>query len=192
MKVLGIGSSPREGGNTDLLLDQVLEGARDAGASVEKVILNDLVFRPCQGCGGCAMTGVCVLRDGMSQVYRKVGDSDILVVASPVYFGNITAQLKSMIDRFHCAWVAKNVLKKKTALSRKRRKGIFICASAEGGRKYFERSKKMAKIFFNTVNADYSADLFCPAVEARGAVMAVNGIFKKAFGLGGTSVRRLK
>jgi multimeric flavodoxin WrbA len=192
VKVLGIAASPRKGGNSDFLLDRVLDGARYAGASVEKIVLNELDFRPCQECGGCARTGICVLRDGMSSVYRKVVDSDILVVASPVFFGNITAQLKAMIDRFHCAWISKNALKKKTALFRKRRKGIFLCAGAVKKRKYFERSKKMVRIFFNTAGADYSADLFCGGVEAKGAARAVRGISKKAFMLGESHVRRHK
>ena len=174
-----------------MLLDQVLEGARYAGASVEKVVLNELDFRSCQGCGGCARTGICVLRDGLSPIYRKVEDSDILVVASPVFFGNITAQLKAMIDRFHCVWISKNTLNKKTALFRKRRKGIFLCAAADKKKKYFERSKKMAKIFFNTVGVDYTADLFCGGVEAKGTVRT-SLVFKKAFRLGESQVRRLK
>ena len=192
MKVLAIGGSPRRGGNTDFLLDQFLDGARNAGAIVEKVVLNELNFRPCQECGGCSGTGKCVLRDGMSPVYRKVEDSDILVVAAPVFFGTVTAQLKAMIDRFHCVWISKNVLKKKSALFRKKRKGIFICAAADKKRKYFERSKKTVKIFFNTVGAGYSADLFCGGLEAKGAARGARGISKKALRLGKTLAARRK
>jgi multimeric flavodoxin WrbA len=120
----------------------------------------------------------------MSPLYRKVEDSDILVVASPVFFGTVTAQLKALIDRFHCVWISRNVLKKKNASSMKRRKGVFLCAAADKRRKYFERSKKTARIFFNTVGARYAAGLFCGGVEGKGGIVSGDRGSKKAFSLG--------
>ena len=107
MYLLGISGSPKTNGLTGLLLDKALEGAEASGAHTEKIILHDLNFKACQECGGCDETGVCVLDDDMRPIYEKLVKADAVVVASPVYFGSITAQLKAMIDRCHSSWMAK-------------------------------------------------------------------------------------
>ena len=112
MIVLGILGSPRRGGNAEVLLDKALEGARSGGVSVEKISLNELTIRPCQECGGCDDTGKCVIADDMAAVYNSVDRADIVILASPVFFGELTAQTKAMIDRFQCRWVGKYRLKK--------------------------------------------------------------------------------
>jgi multimeric flavodoxin WrbA len=99
MKVLGIVGSPRKNGNTDILVGTVLESAESAGATVEKIYLNDLNFRECQGCGVCKSEGKCSLDDDMQQVYTKMLDADCIVVGSPVYFQGVSAQTKKFIDR---------------------------------------------------------------------------------------------
>lgn len=158
MRVFGISGSPKKGGFTNLLLDEALDGARASGALTEKIILNELDFKPCQECGGCDETGVCVI-DDMRPVYDKLAKADAIIVASPIYFGTITAQLKAMIDRCHSLWVAKYVLKK-DLLAKKKRKGIFLCVGGKNVGEYFENAKKIIKIFFITLNIEYSSDLF--------------------------------
>ena len=159
MNVLGISGSPKTNGLTGLLLDKVLEGAKASGAHTEKIILNDLNFKACQECGGCDETGVCILDDDMRPIYEKLAKADIVVVASPVYFGNITAQLKAMIDRCHSSWMAKYILKR-DLLGNKKRKGIFLCVAGKDAKEYFESAKKIIKIFFITQNIEYLSDLF--------------------------------
>ena len=106
-KVLGISASPRRGGNAEVLLDAALSGAAGAGAIVEKIILNELCLKPCQACDGCSKTGACIIKDDMRQIYKKVDETDALIVASPIYFGSLAAQAKIMIDRFQPYWVRK-------------------------------------------------------------------------------------
>lgn len=159
MRVLGISGSPKKGGLTDLLLDKVLAGAKSAGSLTEKIILNDIAFRPCQECGGCDETGVCVLEDGMKAVYDKLLYADRLVIASPIYFGNVTAQLKAMIDRCHSLWMAKYILKN-GLVPAKKRKGIFLCVTGKETEEYFDYAKKVVKIFFTVLNIEYSGELF--------------------------------
>ena len=72
MKVLGIAGSPRRGGNTDLLLAEVIKGAASGGAEVKTIILNDLKITPCQHCDACLETGNCRIKDNMQMVYRPV------------------------------------------------------------------------------------------------------------------------
>lgn len=189
MKVLGIGGSPRRGGNTDLLLDSVLEGAASAGASVEKIVLNDLVYRPCQECGGCDKTGRCVIGDDLAPVYRKFAEADIVVAASPIFFGDVSAQLKSMIDRFHCKWVAGHVLKKR-ALPRKKRKGALICASGGDNKKFFENARNTVKRFFNIMDIEYAAGLFFASMDKASQIGKNRAATKKAFKFGEALVKR--
>ncbi|MCX5679166.1 MAG: flavodoxin family protein, partial [Candidatus Omnitrophica bacterium] len=122
MKVLGILGSPRRGGNAERLLDKALEGAIACGASAEKISLNELTIRPCQECGGCDDTGECVIVDDMSMIYSSVDKADCIILASPIFFGELTAQTKAVIDRFQCRWVKKYRLKKTSGVVKK---GLF-------------------------------------------------------------------
>lgn len=159
MRVLGISGSPKKEGFTNLLLDEALGGARAGGAKVEKIILNELDFRPCQECGGCDDTGLCVLDDDMKPVYDKFAKADSIIAASPIYFGTVTAQLKAMIDRCQSLWVAKYVLKNDLPAGKKR-KGIFLCVGGKDSEEYFESAKKIIKIFFAILDIKYSGELF--------------------------------
>ncbi len=98
-KVLIISASPRKGGNSDLLCDQFLLGAKEAGHTVEKVFLRNHKINYCLGCGVCNNTHVCVQKDDMKDLLDKMVDADVIVLATPVYFYTMDAQLKTFIDR---------------------------------------------------------------------------------------------
>jgi len=164
MNVLGISGSPKAAGLTNLLLDKALEGARRSGAHTENIILNDLGFKACQECGGCDETGICILDDDMRPIYEKLAKADAVLVASPIYFGNITAQLKAMIDRCHSSWMAKYILKR-DIYQNKKRKGALLCVAGRDAEEYFENAKKIIRIFFITQNIEYSSDLFVPGLD---------------------------
>ena len=184
MYVLGISGSPKINGLTNLLLDKALEGAGTTGAQAEKIILNNLNFRPCQECGGCDETGACILDDDMSPIYEKLANADVVIVASPIYFGSITAQLKAMIDRCHSSWMAKYILKKELFINKKR-KGVFLCVAGKESEEYFESAKKIAKIFFITQDIEYSSDLFIGGLNAMPADSPKRATaLEKAFQLG--------
>ena len=78
MRVLGIVGSPRIGGNTDILVDEILSGAREAGASTEKIILNNLNIKPCQACNNCYKTGQCSQKDDMADLLDKMLYTDFM------------------------------------------------------------------------------------------------------------------
>ena len=160
MRILGIGGSPGKGGFTNKLLDAALNGAASGGGVVpEKIILNELIFKPCQECGGCDKTGRCVFKDDMEIVYKKFKEADAVIIASPIFFGSVSAQLKMMIDRFQTAWVSKYILKKYDT-RKARRKGIFLCAAGQDKKEYFENARQIVRIFFTTLDIDYIGELF--------------------------------
>ncbi|WP_040330566.1 flavodoxin family protein [Clostridium ihumii] len=98
-KVLILSSSPRKGGNSDILCDQFLKGAKESGHEVEKIFLGERKINYCLGCEGCAESKVCVWHDDMAEVLDKMIESDVIVMATPVYFYTMDAQMKTLIDR---------------------------------------------------------------------------------------------
>lgn len=98
-KVLIISSSPRKGGNTDMLCDRFADGAREAGNDVEKIRLSDCSISFCRGCETCIKSGKCVIKDDAPDIAQRMTDADVIVLSSPVYFYTIDAQMKALIDR---------------------------------------------------------------------------------------------
>ena len=86
MKVLGIAGSPRRGGNTDMLLAEVLRGAADKGAEIKTIVLSKLKYVSCQHCDACLKKGICKIKDDMQQIYRDLEEADVIVLASPIQF----------------------------------------------------------------------------------------------------------
>ncbi|HYF95322.1 MAG TPA: flavodoxin family protein [Symbiobacteriaceae bacterium] len=104
MRVLGIIGSPRPGGNSDIVVSEVLRGAASEGAQVEKVYLNDLNIRPCQACDVCkhgsGYVG-CIQDDDMVDLYEKLIAADGIVIGCPIYCFGPSAQTKAFIDRWY-------------------------------------------------------------------------------------------
>ena len=103
MKILVLGGSPNRDGSTQLLIESFARGAREAGHTVTVLQAAQQNVHPCTGCIACGYDGPCVQRDDMAQIRAAVLDSDMLVFATPLYFFGISAQLKTVIDRF-CAF----------------------------------------------------------------------------------------
>lgn len=102
--VLILSGSPRKNGNSDMLCDAFMKGALEAGHQVEKIRVAEKDIGFCRGCYGCR-SGACVLKDDMAEVLQKMIDADVIVLASPVYFYSIDAQLKALIDRTVARWL---------------------------------------------------------------------------------------
>jgi len=192
MKVLGINGSPKRNGFTARLLDSALEGSQSAGAHTERVDICGLDIKPCDECDGCARDGKCVIHDDMDMLAGKVREADAVIVASPVFFTTITAQLKAMIDRFQDAWISKYLLNS-DRWSDKKRAGFFICVSGYDRKEFFENSRMVAKAFFLTLNINYAGDLFFGPTNGmaegdKRGVFAIND----ARGCGEALVEKLK
>ena len=98
-KILVISTSPRKGGNSDLLADEFIRGAQDAENSVEKVTLYDKSISFCKGCLSCLNTCRCVIHDDADTIAQKMLTADVLVFATPVYYYGMCGQMKTMLDR---------------------------------------------------------------------------------------------
>ncbi len=107
-KAVVISSSPRKGGNSDILADEFAKGARDAGHSVEKINVRELNMKFCSGCMYCQSAKKCVQPDDMNGLYPTVRDCDVIVFASPVYYYAVSGQLKTFLDRLNPLYTADN------------------------------------------------------------------------------------
>ncbi|MDR3563042.1 MAG: flavodoxin family protein [Negativicutes bacterium] len=100
MKVIGFIASPRKEGNTAWIVTKILEGAKEAGAKTQSWSFNDLAIKPCQGCYGCKQGDLrCIINDDMQKIYDALEHADALVLGSPTYMGQMSAQAKIFTDR---------------------------------------------------------------------------------------------
>jgi len=182
MNVLGINGSPRTGGNTDVLLDEALKGARAKGSRIEKSILNNLKFSPCQECENVRDDGTCIIEDDLQPIYQKIDEADVIILASPIFFGSLSAQMKMMIDRFQCLWRAKYVIKRD--MGEKKKKGGFISVEASTREDFFDNAKSIIKNFFAVIDVDYQEELLCPGVSEKGDMLKHPNFLREAFELG--------
>ena len=112
-KVLILNGSPRKGGNTDVLIESFSRGAIKS-CDVETLRVSDFNVHPCRGCNACKAneSGRCVVHDDMMYFWEKLSKTDVLIVASPVYFYGISATLKAIVDRLHAPARAELPIKK--------------------------------------------------------------------------------
>ncbi len=104
-KVLILSGSPRKGGNCDILCDEFLKGAADAGHEAEKIFVRSKKLAPCNACYYCTENdGKCAINDDMAEILDKMQEADVIVMSSPVYFYSIDAQMKIIIDRCLARW----------------------------------------------------------------------------------------
>jgi len=188
MKVLGIMGSPRRQSNTEILLDKALEGAREAGAEVEKVLVSKLKISPCLEIYACRKDGNCAIKDDMQLLYKKLLEADHVIFASPMFFYGVTSQAKAMIDRCQALWVRKHVLGMGKEDKRERR-GLFISVGATRGAKLFDGVVLTVKYFFEAIGVEYSGDLLVRGIDNKGQIREHPAALEDAFRLGQQLVR---
>lgn len=169
MKVLVVLGSPRKSGNTEILVNSLMDGARSAGAEIELIRLAEYAIQPCVACGSCEKTGRCVIEDDMQQLYDRIDSADRLVIASPIYFYNVTAQTKAFIDRCQALWSRKYLLGKRRG-GNAPRKGYFVSVCATKGERIFDGAILTVKYALDAMDFDYDGALLVKGVDRKGAV----------------------
>ncbi len=183
--MLGISTSPRLKGNSDLLLREALAGAESAGAQVEYLRIADLNIAPCVECNACYTSGRCRVQDDYQQVLQKMLDADRLIFATPVFFMTVCAQAKMLIDRGQCLWANKYVLKKPLFENGPRdRRALVIAVGGSRSTKQFDSIRLTMKSYFDMLEVKYVANLFVNKVDAQGAIKQHPSALREAFRLG--------
>jgi len=166
-KVLGILGSPCTDGNTAVLLDAVLEGAREAGAQVERIDVGNLRIDPCDGCRKCDTTGTCAhTTDDMRVIYKKIREVDALVLASPIFFMGVSAQLKAMIDRCQCFWIERFVLDRRPYEGRRHPRGLFVSTAGSPKPEVFNPAIHCVKALFIALDYSYAGEILLANTDA--------------------------
>ena len=167
--------SPRIRGNTDLLVDEVLKSAEEAGATTEKIFLTDRTIGPCRACDACFDTGRCFYRDDMDRLLERMEQSDVWVLGTPIYWWGATAQFKTFLDRWYAPWHGAETKKvfngKKVVLVLTM--GDNDTAAADPTLGMFDRSLKF-------VGLELASTVLAPGVHRLGGVSARSELLQAA------------
>jgi len=138
MKIVNITGSPRNHGNSAALIQEIKSIAENANASVQTYALNQLSYKGCQACMSCkGKLDHCSLNDDLTEVLSEISTCDLLVLASPVYFGDITAQMKGLIDRTYSYLVPNFMQKDRPSRLEPGKSLIFILVQGQPDEKMF-------------------------------------------------------
>jgi len=155
IKVLAFAGSPRRHGNSETLLDWVLDAMeKEPDVTLEKVVIVDADVNPCRGCNACEKLNMCIQRDGMDILHDKIIDADVIVLSSPIYCMGICSQVKALIDRFQVFRSRKYVLKLPVVPPERRGKrfGIFLSTAGQNWDHVFDAAVPSVKCFFHVID----------------------------------------
>ncbi|MSM39556.1 MAG: flavodoxin family protein [Geobacter sp.] len=208
MQVIGINGSPRKQWNTATLVAKALEGAASQGAETELVHLYDLDFKGCTSCFACKTRGGksygrCAMKDGLTPLLDKIATADALVIGSPIYFGSVTGETRSFIERLLFPYLTYTVpygtlFPKKLAMAFIYTMNVTEERSREFSYEYFVKSnERYAQLLLGTVESlcafdtcqvdDYAKvviESFDPVHKAKRRAEALPLDCQRAFDLG--------
>jgi len=177
VKVYAVNGSFRKEGNTDIIIDKVLEGARSRGAQTEKVFIDDLQLNSCRGCLECRQEGICVQDDQLNEIVRKIEAADALVIGSPIYGNYMTGQLKILLDRLmgvisKITYVAGGGIKSITRLEPKRRNILTVLtAGAPTPECADDALKLLRRMLGSMANTGFMEEIVAVGINAKGAIV---------------------
>jgi len=170
-KVLGIVGSPRRGGNTDILVDEILRGAEEAGAEVEKISLSKLDIAPCLACDACGRAGKCAQQDDMQSLVEKMDSSQVMVLGTPLYWYGPSAQIKTFIDRWYGAT---------HEMTFEGRRVILAIAWGQPDAHAARHTEGMFKEVLDFLNMEHFATVLAPGVFQQGDVREHSAVLEEA------------
>lgn len=176
IKVLAFASSPRRGGNSETLLDWLLESmSRESDVTIEKIVLTEADINPCRGCNACEKLNHCIQRDGMDTVHDKIIEADIIVFASPIFCMGVPAQGKALIDRAQVFRSRKYVLKLPVVPPERKGKrlGVYLATAGQTWDHVFEGAVMTVKCMFHVIDVrDRDIRyLMIRGVDEKGAIL---------------------
>lgn len=184
-RIIAIYGSPRKNGNSAVLLQRAVEGARREGAEVEEVFLRDYKISPCLEIYACIKKGECAIRDDFPKILAKLEASDGIMLASPIFFYSVSAHTKIFMDRCQSLWVRKYWIEKNEfGQAPLTKKGLFISVGATGGKKLFDGAILTVKYFFDVLGANLWRSVLCRGVDRRGEIESREDYLEEAFTAG--------
>ncbi len=178
-RVVAVYGSPRRGGNTDVLLDTFLKGLNECSIFskrkkmeliVKKLFVSELHISPCRECRHCSIDGECIVDDDMQEVYPEIMNSNLLLIASPVFFTTVSGYLKAFIDRFQRFWALKYELNKRIITAEDKKGILFSCAGSRP-ENIFDCTKKVMRALFDVLYIKYYADFLYNNIDFKGDIL---------------------
>jgi multimeric flavodoxin WrbA len=192
-KIIAIYGSPRRKGNTATLLQKAVEGARDAGAEVEEIVLRDLKISPCLEIYGCKNAGECRLKDDFQTARDQILAARGLMLASPVFFYTVSAHTKILMDRFQSLWVKKYWIDNAPEpVSQVQRKALFISVGATRGKKLFDGILLSLRYFFDVIDMQLWKSLLYRGLDFEGDVLKFPQYLDEAYRAGKEFVEAIR
>ena len=184
-QIVAIYGSPRRRGNTATLLKHAVQGAVDAGAQVNEIILRDLKISPCLEIYACKKDGRCAIKDDFHHVADQILSAKGLILASPIFFYTVSAHTKILMDRCQSLWVKKYWIDKVPfGQSEPKRKGLFISVGATKGKKLFDGTLLTVKYFFDVLDMELFRSLLCRGLDFEGDVLKYPEYLEEAYEAG--------
>jgi hypothetical protein len=176
IKVLAFAGSPRRNGNSETLLDWVLDAMYSEGeVDIDKIVLVDADINPCMGCNACEVLNKCIQRDGMDILHDKIIEADVIVLAAPIFCMGICSQAKALIDRFQVFRSRKYVLGLPIVPPERKGKrlGIFLSTAGQNWDHVFNGAIPSVKCFFHVIDVrDKDIHyLMVNGVDEKGAIL---------------------
>ena len=170
MKVAAFHGSPRQGGNSELLLKEAVRAVEEAGHSVVLFSPARMDIAPCRSCGGCAQQGICEVKDEMSAVYEAIRQCERFIVSTPVFFLGLPAQLKKMVDRCQAFWSAKYLLGCPVPAGPSGRRGLLLVVGGMKMASGYTCAGATATAFFRVISVDRHETLSYSKVDGKGDI----------------------
>jgi multimeric flavodoxin WrbA len=168
MDILSLHLSPNKGGNSDVMLDAFNEGAAEPGLEILKFSVAERRVEPCRGCGSCDQSGQCVIVDDLEELYPLLAEARNIVVSTSLYFYDVPAKGKALIDRSQALWVRRYVLNRKEALKPDGR-GFLLALGATRGENLFIPVSLSIRYFFDALGLPKTFEtLFFRGLEKPG------------------------
>ena len=165
MLILGLQGSPRKKGNTNFLLTTFLQAAEQRGAATRIISVAESNILPCKEYVVCEKKGTCPIDDDMAgEIYGLLRQAEVVVLASPIFFYNMTCQLKALVDRCQVFWARKYRLKLSDPLKATRR-GYLLSVAATRGKTLFDGLQLTTKYFFDAIDARFDGSLVYRGIE---------------------------
>jgi arsenate reductase len=165
MLVIGFQGSPRKRGNTSFLLSAFMQALEKLGAQTRIIDVAQKNIIPCREYVVCEKKGYCPIDDDLkTEIYPLIRQAEVVVLASPIFFYNMTAQLKAVVDRCQTFWARKYKLKLADPAKRTKR-GFFLSVGATRGKNLFEGLQLTAQYFFDAIDAGYAGSLTYRNIE---------------------------
>jgi multimeric flavodoxin WrbA len=182
MNALFINGSPRKRGNTYLIANQIMEGLKSNGIMTKEINLSEFTIKYCTGCKNCEKTGDCIIQDDVPHIISAIDQSDIIIIGSPSYWGDITGQLKVFFDR--------NTPYSDTNMNDKRRRiktgkiGIAISVRAGATERENVHIIECIEHYYSHLGIKSVASISATGIEEVGDILNHPSVLEKAFELG--------